>query len=252
MKVTEIWIRIFFISRTIFPFYPLSKRNRFGFIFLFCVLSSLSLFLSRSSLFSVNGLTFTLTLNVNWRFKMPLLPAEQIGSGRWFNDCFWHSAILLLHWISNISIVWLALCTYSLFFFFCLFALSYWSPSHSFLFIKLDFWYSVCFWMNHETEEQIIIVTVIIIINWFGNGECCVALLWLFILQQNGFARAVTILLYSNDALFLSLFDFEPFYIIFSMDMPPKLNVVAKFFRQLVNYIAAFRVFLEESMRFSH
>lgn len=35
---------------------------------------------------------------------MPLLPAEQIGSGRWFNDCFWHPAIPLLHWISNIQL----------------------------------------------------------------------------------------------------------------------------------------------------
>lgn len=55
------------------------------------------------------------SLSIAW-FKMPLLPAEQIGSGRWFNDCFWHHAIpLLLHWISKIyiySIVWVALCTH--------------------------------------------------------------------------------------------------------------------------------------------
>lgn len=117
MEVTEIWIRIF-ISRTLFPFFLCRcdiALGSFSF-YIICGVCAFGFFSSLLLPFLLNGLTLTHNIHsytrivVDWRFKMPLLPAEQIGSGRWFNDCFWHPAILLLHWISNISIVWLALC----------------------------------------------------------------------------------------------------------------------------------------------
>lgn len=95
MKVTEIWIRIFilfyFISRTLSfpPFVP----NAFGLSSFFGVIVV--------AVVAVVGEWPALSFD---RFKMPVLPAEQIGSGRWFNDCFWHPAIPLLHWISNIQL----------------------------------------------------------------------------------------------------------------------------------------------------
>lgn len=98
MEVTEIWIRIL-ISRTFFSrsFFCRSNERSLGRVF---------------SEWLAFTYTLTYSCSISSRYKMPLLPAEQIGSGRWFNDCFWHPAIPLLHWILNIQLCALH-CTHS-------------------------------------------------------------------------------------------------------------------------------------------
>lgn len=101
MEVTEIWIRFFFILRTLFSFFLCWGDNALGSFLFKWTLCWVLLPLSPLIFFFVNGLVFTQNISLlfrcaDWRFKMLLLPAEQIGSGRWFNDCFWHPAIPLL------------------------------------------------------------------------------------------------------------------------------------------------------------
>lgn len=96
------------------------------------------------------------------RFKMSLLHAEQIGSGRWFNACFWHPAIPLLHWISNISIVRVPI----------VLSLLVGSGTHEKFF---QFLASFCMCARQNQEQ------IVIIVCWMVyNGEYCVAALWLF------------------------------------------------------------------------
>ena len=86
--------------------------------------------------------------------------AEQIGSGRWFNDCVWHHATLLFHWISNIQ-----LCVFPLY-----------SHSHSWAHIHKNSFLFCYFPYACWNKEQI--MTIIIVMT---ENECAlVSAVWLY------------------------------------------------------------------------